>query len=686
MHKDPIKIALADLRHSTSGRHIVSVPIGIGYIAAYTLLLFAPRTIEVQLYTDPDELIRDAELWRPDILGLSHYCWNAELSHLMAILAKKKNQTLLCVGGGPEFPTENEERRKYLMERCGFDMYVYDDCNGETAFANIVKAFCENEQDMVKHKSNPIPGVAFLDKKTTNLIVGERSAYIKNRDVIPSPYLNGLLDKWLTDEYEPAIETRRGCPYKCAYCHTGNNINKLSAFSVQRIKDEITYIARIMSPLKNDRLIFCDTNFGMDERDMEIADHLAFVMEQYEWPNSLKVSTGKDHKGHVLKVTKRLRNIMRLSLSRQSLNPITLKTIKRKNFPMDQYLDIVQELKQLGQKPLVCELIVPLPEDTLESFFEGQKMLIEAGINSGAIYTAMMLKGTLLASAEFRKKYQMKTKYRILPKQFGEYDGKKCFEIEEVCIENSTISFDDYRNIRAFSLITEIFCTEQFDIIHRHLKELKLSFFDFLYKIWEITKLDKGPLSTIYQGFIKEISDELYDSKNGIYIHFSKPDNYNKLLSGELGDNLLRKYSTKAYFVEWSNLIDFVYNILISFINKNVPVNIFKSLNAAKHWVSVVRNLNNIFDDDSMLNNNEYTLSLSFDVLAWYTVPENEIPLIAYNKPVTYRIKSDTQRVSQILQQTKSLYGKDKEFQLGIMLSKNWKIRDLWRVSTSVYS
>ena len=52
-------------------------------------------------------------------------------------------------------------------------------------------------------------------------------------------------------------------------------------------------------------------------------------------------------------------------------------------------------------------------------------------------------------------------------------------------------------------------------------------------------------LSKIYFDFSKESEAELYDSKEHINEFFSNDANYQKLLDGELGDNLTRKYGAK---------------------------------------------------------------------------------------------------------------------------------------------
>ena len=46
---------------------------------------------------------------------------------------------------------------------------------------------------------------------------------IKDLDEIPSPYLNGMMDKFFDGKLTPFLETNRGCPFTCSFCHTGSD-------------------------------------------------------------------------------------------------------------------------------------------------------------------------------------------------------------------------------------------------------------------------------------------------------------------------------------------------------------------------------------------------------------------------------------------------------------------------------
>ena len=64
----------------------------------------------------------------------------------------------------------------------------------------------------------------------------------------------------------------------------------------------------------------------------------------------------------------------------------------------------------------------------------------------------MQLVGTELGRDFAINKYGLKSKYRILPKEFGEYGEEKIFEIEKICVATNTMDYQGYLNCRNYSL------------------------------------------------------------------------------------------------------------------------------------------------------------------------------------------------------------------------------------------
>jgi len=670
-----IKIALGDLRHSTGGKHSVFMPLGIGFIASYALSQLGSKNVEIRLYDDPGVIIKDIKSWKPTIVGLSNYCWNSELSRLVFRHAKKVNPGVVCVAGGPDFPTDHAECEAYLLKRPEIDFYVYFE--GEFSFAALVKKIHRGDK-IHQLKGAPQDGAMSIHPETGNLVFGEPLPRLMNMDEIPSPYLTGLMDQWFNGCYAPMIETARGCPFTCGYCFIGQSwFCPVGTFSVQRMKDELTYIAQRMRKYPDVLLSICDSNFGMYERDEEIGKHIGKLQDEFGWPNSFDVTTGKANYDRILRMAAILKNKMYVICSVQSLNPKTLEVIKRRNPSMDEYQRINAEIKKRGMVSST-EAIVPLPEETRESFFKGLRMVSNIiGVDRVIPYTTMLLRGTCLASKEYREKYQMQTKYRLLPRQFGEYLGEKCFEVEEVCVATKTMPFNDYLEVRGFSLVSNFFSTEQFDIIHRHLKELGVSKYDFIYHLWELIKSGKTPLSDIYSRYIEETKEELRDSEESIRDYFKEQENYNKLVSGEMGDNLIRKYTTKLLLEKCVPSIDLAYATIERMANKTITKDARESLAAARRWAVASRNISAVLRDDSYIKISE-NLKLPYDVNAWYREGYNSNPLITHNKPTVYRFYCDVENLKKIFIEIKNLYGGDFYFQIGKLLTTS-SIEEFWR-------
>ena len=218
-----IKVLLTDPRHHTIGVHSTYVPVAIGYIATYLIRTLPDFDFEIKLSVNPDEVLDLIDDWKPNIIGSSSYVWNSNLAYRLCEYAKEKNSETLCVMGGPEFPSGTgiskfseiikENCFNYLKERPSLDYYCYSD--GETAFARAVHYFIESNFSVTKMKKKNIAseGSMSLSSNKKTLLIGDSidrlglKNKIDGRDCVPSPYLTGLLDKFLDGKYIPSFET-----------------------------------------------------------------------------------------------------------------------------------------------------------------------------------------------------------------------------------------------------------------------------------------------------------------------------------------------------------------------------------------------------------------------------------------------------------------------------------------------
>lgn len=672
MGDSKIKIVLGNLSHKTVGKHSAFIPLGIAYIASY--ILDNMEDVEIRLYDDIDEILDDIDDWSPDVVGLSNYCWNSNVSSLVFKHSKSRNSDVVTVSGGPDFPESKEEIEEYMREREEIDFYIYRE--GEIPFLNLLKNISEGVA-LKDIKQKRISGVININPVSDEIIIGEEVNRINDLDIIPSPYLNHLLDSWMSGGYVPSIETTRGCPFSCLYCHTGNACyNRVGKFSADRIKKELDYISYKMRNCQNVPLSICDTNFGIYKKDEDIIKYIQKIQLKYNWPILFDVTTGKLKYEKILDMIKDLGGTMRFDCAVQSMNPLTLEIIKRKNLLVEDYRSLQEEAKK-SNITTVSEFIMPLPEETKDSFLNGIKKIMDSGIEYIFSYTTMLLKGTELASKTTREKYGMINKFRILPKMFGEYVDNKCFEIEEVCVSTNTMSYDEYIECRGFILVSYLIGSDQTDIIPKINKYLGISNFDFIYNLWEVVRKIDSKTSDIYYEYLEETKNELWDSPQDIYDFFLKKKNYDKLLSGELGDNLIRKYRTRIIIRYYREIMELFYSVIKFMVKDKMTDELNLFLDSSKLWSVEVRDMNELLSGE--IDEKVKEIFLPYDINKWYHDNNMGKSIDDYKKLVKYNIRyKDIDKIKKVLFDRKKLFGGEHIYNISKLLNDG-NMSSLWR-------
>ena len=278
-----LNVYLGDITHDTIISVSDTIPINIGYVGSYMKKIFGEK-VKLTLFKYPNDIISAIKKNPPDMLGLSNYSWNSYLSELIASIAKKYNSNVITAQGGPNFPNDEDSQIKFLSKRPATDIYTY--LEGEKSCSNIVQRIFECDKNREKIFEKPIDGCMFFKPETKNVdqkvfVKGKSLERIKNLDEVPSPYLTGLLDKFFDGNLTPYLETNRGCPFTCAFCHTGNNyFHKINKFSEARIRDEIEYIGKRAKKQKVTNLHLADVNFGMYPQDRITCEMFVKVKEK----------------------------------------------------------------------------------------------------------------------------------------------------------------------------------------------------------------------------------------------------------------------------------------------------------------------------------------------------------------------------------------------------------------------
>ena len=541
-------IWLADLTYTQQTIAADVIPNAVGGIATYiedALSLVSP----VRIFKYPEKLAEAlAECGAPDVIGFSNYVWNADLSYAFAQVIKKRSPATAVVFGGPNYPTDAAEQAAWLQAHPAVDFYLIKE--GEVAFANLVGSLFSSGSSIEAVKQLELPSIhaRTADGHARLPKAVERIADLSE---IRSPYTSGLLDEFFDGRLLPIIQTNRGCPFLCTFCIEGDQYyNKVRRNDREKVDAELEYIGRKMQKLRaaggrND-LFIADSNFGMYREDLDTARALARTRQLYGWPEYINVATGKNQKERVLEASRIIDGALRLSGSVQSLDPGVLENIKRKNIDAQGLFDLGLQAEAVGANTY-SEIILALPGDSLQAHLSTIRTVMNAGFTNIYLFQLMLLPGTELATEQSKQLYRMTARYRVLPRCYGYFDvlGERVIaaEIEEVCVANATLSYDDYLAARRFHLIVTIYHN---DGVFASLLKLLRSLDVPVYAWMETLSASPMPasLDDLFAAFLTATHEELWDSREALESFVASPGVVEKFIAGELGNNLLFVHKT----------------------------------------------------------------------------------------------------------------------------------------------
>lgn len=525
-----MKILLADLAHTASVDDTsLTVPLNIGFIKAY-LEQQHGAAVDVRLFKHPERFLAAAVDERPAILGFSNYGWNDKLNKAVGGYLREKLPDTLIVAGGPNIDPDPVRRGAFLQRHAYIDLLIVD--GGEEPMAELVDWWGGESRDYDRLPAN----LVWRDGDQVHA-TGERPLSKAIRD-IPSPYLGGGLDEFLGRGMIPMFETNRGCPFRCTFCAWGMASKDLvRRFDLDMALEEIDYVAA-HSRARN--WIFCDANFGILKRDVDIAKAIRAARDRTGYPHKCHIWLAKNVTDRNLEIGAILGDMTVPVMAVQSLDDAVLANIKRDNISTATYVEYQKKFHALGSRTY-SDLIVPLPAETLDSHLAALRSLTGFGVDIIQNHNMRLLAGAETNSTETRRRFGFRTRFRLIHGDAGAYpapDGTvlRCFEYEESLRETATMSEADLFYLRKLHFLVDFAWNIE---VYKPLLKALLSYgvnpIDVLQKLLaegEAGGAD-GRLAEFFADFDRRSRDEWFDSAEAIEARFAAPAEFQRLLDQE---------------------------------------------------------------------------------------------------------------------------------------------------------
>lgn len=527
----PITIYMTDLVHDILPGNYV-VPLNVASISAYVKSVMG-EDIRIELFKSPGDLLPAIKKAPPHILALSNYMWNMDLSVQVGKHVKECSPATVVVMGGPGARTDKEGIKQFLKKHPPIDLYMLYE--GEQPFLNLIKKILGKKglQDNALRKTfadgEVIKGCAYL---MDDDVVHSTCDLLQNLDVIPSPYLTGLLDKFLVRKYIPLFESNRGCPFSCIYCTWGTIVlKKVRAFPIERVLEEMEYVAK-----KNPDIpywIIADANFGILNRDVAIARKIKSIREKTPALGRVDFWANKNWSKNSKEIAQILGGIERHLVAVQTLDPKVQQAIGRANIKQDDIPSFVKKLKNKGIT-VHTDVICGLPEETHQSHMDTLRKCLDIDFDMIDVRNISLLPGSELESDVSRERFSLKTKFRLRQGCYGIYDGLKAIECEEMVVGTSCMTEEEMLEFRMIHWLLW-FCWNS-DFLKEPLRYLKVHHginpMDLFINLIRCDKTNWPRVGKLFDQFLVEAKEERFDSAEEARKYYSKENKFDELMKG----------------------------------------------------------------------------------------------------------------------------------------------------------
>ena len=338
---------------------------------------------------------------KTEVLCVSSYIWNHVLLKDVCTLIKSIDSNIKIIRGGPQ-----------LEKELTFDWYDYACSSNGHGEEFIVEALNQiDKYGKIKYPSE-VPWLITKDHVATP----SKDKYVyPNESVLEynSTYILECISVAKSKNIRCGIqyETTRGCPYSCTYCEWG--AGGTSAKLSEKPLDIIVKDIELISLFQIHDLEIIDANFGILNRDIDIANSIGAMKAQYGYPKSVmlygltKSKVSKKEKILDALFEHNLMNYYFMSV--QSSSKDALQNVKRTDITLEENINLAKKYRTKYNAIVKVELILGLPGSTLQDFYFEMDLIQQTNGWDWPRAPFTILPQTAAANTLYQKLHKIKT-------------------------------------------------------------------------------------------------------------------------------------------------------------------------------------------------------------------------------------------------------------------------------------
>jgi len=345
--------------------------------------------VEVTIHQPFDEIIGEIAAFKPNIIGVSTYIWNASMLPGLLKSLRQRFPKAIIVLGGPEA----EHNIDYWLEQ-GADHVLRGE--GEYTFpAFLNKLGTQGDGSVVSNHCTAQYLAPDMKLDTTE----------PSPCVPPDPYTNEFFTS--VENRLIYFESSRGCPFSCAYCLSAETT--IVFFPMEVVKERLFKLSQIDSKT----IKFVDRTFNCDpKRAYELFEYIIKLDTNCCFHFEVAADLFDEQTISLLEAAPLGR--IQFEIGLQSFFEPAIKAVSRKT-DLEKAVQNIKRLLQCGNIHIHVDLIAGLPYETLQDFINSFEQAYELGAHTLQLGFLKLLHGSVLRkqAEHFGINYSSEPPYEI---------------------------------------------------------------------------------------------------------------------------------------------------------------------------------------------------------------------------------------------------------------------------------